>query len=213
MTSIVTSPVNAVYVFMKSPRPAFLSSLFISASIVLLSFLLPTLLNGSKDVLQTSSLSEHLTPEEYSSIMSLSPIKRAFGASLFSFFSYLSILVQGFIVYLFFAIARYPGLYKEYFSACLVVSFYDTIFPMILSLIFPFIPFSSLNLASLFPNLNPMAQAFLQPLDLFVVFSLVILSAGTARFANTKTGRTTKIMFFYLIIRTIFFGSLNLFFT
>lgn len=209
---IALSPVKAVCRFMKSPSPLLLSVTFVFIAAVLSSLLLPSIISGTQDTLQSSGLTEHLTPEEMASITRLSPLRRAFGSVLMASISYFSVLFQGFFIYLFFAVAHYPGYYREYLSACLVISFYDTILPMFLSLVFPFIPFAALNLAAVLPKTSPLLLAFLQPTDLFFFISLLLLGAGTIRFSNQKPSKTWKVLLYYLIARTLFFGSLNLFF-
>jgi len=208
---IVTHPHHAVTHFMRSPRPLLISFIFLGFILLLTSLQLPSILSGTQDALQTSSLTEHLTPEEYTSLTQLTPLRRTFASALLTFFSFASVVFQGFIVYLLFALARFPGLYREYFTATIIVSFYDTLLPILLSLLFPFVSFSALNLSTL-PGLPPMVTAFLQPIDLFTVLSLVILGIGISTYANQSKLKTGKILCYYLLIRTLFFGSINLFF-
>lgn len=181
-------------------------------ALILSTWLMPTIMSGSQDALQTTSLAEHLSPEEYSNLTTLTPARRIFASVTMTFFYFWTIVFQAFFIYLVFALARYPGLYREYFSAVLTASWFDILLPMLLSLALPFIEFSAFNPATLFPDLPRLALSFLQPLDLFTLLSLLILGMGISLFAKTSALKTLRLLAVYLLARTLFWGALNLFF-
>jgi hypothetical protein len=197
---------------LETPRIATAGLIFLLIALLLTTLLIPSIMSGSQDALQSSSLAEHLSPEDLSSLTSLTPLRRTFAAATMTFFYFWTIVFQAFFVYLSFALARYPGLYREYFSGVLTASWYDILLPMLLSLLFPFIEFSALNPAALFPNLPVLARAFLLPLDLFTLISLLILGKGISLYAKAPPGKTYRILAIYLLARTLFWGALNLFF-
>ncbi len=211
VAQLAVHPPRAVTRLMTSPKPILLSLLFIACTLTLTLILLPSMMSGTDDLLQSSSLVEHLTPEEYSAMTQLTPVRRAFASILITFFSFWTVAFQGFFLYLFFALARYPGLYREYITAVLAISFYDTILPMFLSLLLPFIPQSALNLSFL-PGLPPVLAAFLQPNDIFTLLSLIFLGIGISGYAKRPLITSWLILALYLLARTLFFGSINLFF-
>jgi hypothetical protein len=205
-------PHRAIASSMVSPRPLLFSLIFILICLAFSNMLMPTIMSGSHDSLQSTSLSEHLSPEEYSNLTSLTPARRIFASVTMTFFYYWAIVFQAFFVYTIFALARYPGLYREYFSAVLTASWLDVLVPMLLSLTLPFIEVSALNPAMLFQNLPKLALAFLQPLDLFSLLSLAALGAGISLFAKMSLKKTFCLLTVYLVARTLFWGALNLFF-
>lgn len=213
LTGIIVHPVQAVTMLMKSPKPVSLSLIFIFLTFIFSSLLLPTILKKSQEELQTSELIEQLTPEQYSEFTKLTPLRRGFASALLTLTSFWSVVFQGFVIYLYFSIARYPGLYREYFNAVLAISFIDTLLPMIVTFFIPFFAADKINLASLLSGLKNPWFAYLQSIDVFTLIALLILAAGIANYANAPKKRTIKIITFYLVVRTLFFGSINLFFS
>ena len=210
---LVRHPILAVSQSMKAPRPLLLALFFLTLSLCLTFLILPSLMSGTEDLLQTANMGDHISADELTAITQLTPLRRTFAATLFTFFSIWSVIIQAFLLYLFFTLAKYPGLYREYFSACLTISFYDTILPMLLSLIIPSVPFSSLHLAQIFPSLPPLLSAFLQPIVLFSLVSLFVLGFGIIQYSEQPRFKTWKVIFVYIMIRTLFFGAVNLFFS